>query len=165
MSKPIYAAAAIALVILIVVAAMNGERLYAAMLRMHGPPKQHHAVASEDWPDTEVGTLARRWTEAFSKGERSMRETLPQIMTARSLAKRNMDSRMEDYRTMRERFGSLMLARIDSSGADGLKVTLAASDLKQYQFIFMADTGPPYRLARISLMDRRSVGHGGGHGR
>lgn len=92
-----------------------------------------------------------------------MRETLPQILTAESLAKRPVEARMENYRAMHERFGSLMLAKVDSVGVDGIKVTLAASDMKRYPFIFTAQPGKPYRLAKVAMLEQRSGGHGGGH--
>lgn len=126
-------------------------------------PSPSHALADDGWPETGVGDLARRWTQAFSKGEKAMREALPQLLTAESLAKRDMESRMVTYRSMRERFGALMLAKVDSSGVGELKVTLAGSDLGQHVFVFTADPGPPLRLARISMVERRSGGHGG-HG-
>lgn len=125
-------------------------------------PAAPRSVAQDGWPATELGRLARQWTQAFSKGEAAMREALPQLLSAESLAKRSLDTRIESYRTMHDRFGSLMLVSVDSVGVGALKVTLAASDMAPYQFLFLAQPGPPYRLAQITMFDRRSGGHGGG---
>lgn len=146
--------------------ASQGGRLYTALLRMHGIREEHPpraaASASEDvgeWPATPLGALARQWTEAFSSGEPAMRQVLPQLLTAESFAKRDLETRLESYRGLHERFGSLMLSRVDSLGADEIRVTLIASDMSQHGFVFTAAPGPPYRLERIALIDRQ---HGGG---
>ena len=124
------------------------------------PPASKRVVTDDGWPKTSLGALARRWTEAFSKGERAMRETLPQILTPESLASRDLDSRMETYRSLHERLGALMLARVDSSGAGELKVTLVASDFSSYGFVFTAHAGSPVRLARVQMIERRPGTHG-----
>jgi len=122
------------------------------------------SVDKDGWPETELGRLARQWTRAFSKGEAAMREALPRLLSAESLAKRSVDARIESYRTMHERFGNLMLVSVDSVGAGALKVTMSSSDMSPYQFLFIAQPGPPYRLGQITMFDRRSGGHGGrGH--
>jgi len=126
-------------------------------------PVVHPAIARDGWPESDLGRLARQWTQAFSKGEAAMREALPRIMSSESLAKRTMESRLESYRAMHERFGALMLVSVDSTGAGALKVTLAASDMSEYQFTFVAHAGPPVRLGGITLFDRRSGSHGGGY--
>lgn len=41
MAKRIYAAIAVVLLLLIIAAAMNGDKLYAALLRMHGGAASH----------------------------------------------------------------------------------------------------------------------------
>jgi hypothetical protein len=142
---------------------LMGALLLPAALASAAPkPAPATALAKDGWPDSNVGALARRWIIAFSAGEKSMREAIPQLLSAASLAKRDMDSRMETYRTLHDRFGSLILASVDSSGVDELKVTLAASDLKQYHFTFTADPAPPHRLSQVSLSEYRNVGHAGG---
>ncbi len=118
--------------------------------------------AQDGWPDTELGRLASQWTSAFSKGEAAMRQALPRLLSAESLAKRSLDARIESYRSMHDRFGSLMLVSVDSVGVGALKVTLASSDMSPHQFLFLAQPGPPYRLGQITMFDRRSGGHGGG---
>ncbi len=125
-------------------------------------PATPASIAKDGWPETELGRLARQWTQAFSKGESAMREALPRLLSPESLAKRSVDARIESYRTMHERFGSLMLVSIDSVGVGALKVTMSASDMSPYQFLFLAQPGPPARLRQITLFDRRAGGHSGG---
>jgi hypothetical protein len=114
-----------------------------------------------DWPKTKVGSLARRWTEAFGKGEPAFRSCLAEIIAPEALARRSLDARMETYRTNLERFGSLMLVSVDSSGANTLKVKLAASDFSTHIFTFQAQPKPPYKLLQVS---RTETQHIGGHG-
>ena len=96
------------------------------------------------------------------KGEAAMRGALPRLLSSESLAKRSIDARIESYRTMHERFGSLMLMSVDSVGAGALNVTMSSSAMSPYQFLFVAQPGPPYRLGQITMFDRRAGGHGGG---
>ena len=119
------------------------------------------AAATDGWPDTRIGGLAREWVQAFSKGEAAMRVCLPRILAPESLAKRGVDARMETYRGLHDRFGALMLASVDSSGVGALKVTLVASDLTSHRFTFVAQPQPPYRLAQVLMTETRSGGHGG----
>lgn len=125
-----------------------------------GPPKPR-AAAKDDWPDTKVGALARRWTEAFGKGEPAMRACLAEVMAPEVLAKRSLEARMQTYRGNLERFGSLMLVSVDSSGANTLKVKLAAADLSTHVFTFEAQSQPPFKLLQVSRIETR---HTGGHG-
>lgn len=123
------------------------------------------AAPKGDWPDTKVGALARRWTEAFGKGEPAMRACLADVMAPEALAKRGLDARMETYRANLERFGSLMLVSVDSSGANTLKVKLAAADFSTHVFTFEAQAAPPYKLLQVLRTETRmSGGHAGmGH--
>lgn len=125
-------------------------------------PSAPASFAKDGWPETKLGRLARQWTQAFSKGEAAMREALPRLLSQESLAKRSLEARIESYRTMHERFGSLMLVSVDSVAAGALKVTMSSSDMSPYQFLFVAQPGPPYRLGQITMFDRRAGGHGGG---
>jgi hypothetical protein len=119
------------------------------------------AAAKGDWPETRVGALARRWTEAFGKGEPAMRACLAEIMAPEALARRGLDARMDTYRTNLERFGSLMLVAVDSSGANSVKVKLAAADFSTHVFTFEAQAKPPYKLLQVMRTETR---HTGGHG-
>jgi len=125
------------------------------------PAAKLAATDKGDWPGTKVGSLARRWTEAFGKGEPVFRACLAEIMAPEALAKRSLDARTETYRTNLERFGSLMFVSVDSSGANTLKVKLAASDFTTHVFIFEAQPKPPHKLLQVSRTETRHIG---GHG-
>jgi hypothetical protein len=117
-----------------------------------------------DWPDTPAGRAARGWTAAFSKGEPAMRAFLAQSLAPEALARRGLDARLETYRDNHERFGSLMLVSVDSSGTSGIKVTLASSQLSALRFSFFTQEQPPYKLLTVYRTETRSVGHTGfGH--
>lgn len=127
------------------------------------PAAKSGAADKSDWPSTKVGTLARRWTEAFGKGEPAFRACLAEIMAPEALAKRGLDARMETYRANLERFGSLMFVSVDSSGANTLKVKLAASDFSTHVFTFEAQPKPPHKLLQVSRTETRHTHGGHGH--
>lgn len=149
--------------VLLLAAALGAATLAAAAPPASGAPAApgSRAAAKGDWPDTKVGALARRWTEAFGKGEAAMRACLAEIMAPEALAKRSLDARMETYRGNLERFGGLMLVAVDSSGANTVKVKLAASDFSTHVFTFEAQAKPPFKLLQVSRIETR---HTGGHG-
>lgn len=159
-------------IVVLLAAALGAAALAAAALAAATPaapaapaaPKAR-AAGKGDWPDTKVGALARRWTEAFGKGEPAMRACLAEVMAPEALAKRGPDARMETYRTNFERFGNLMLVAVDSSGANSVKVKLAAADFSTHVFTFEAQAKPPYKLLQVMRTETRQVhGHGGaGH--
>lgn len=144
---------------------LSAVLLAAATLSPAATPKPataaQPATDKSGWPDTKVGALARRWTETFGKGEPAMRACLAEIMAPEALAKRGLDARMESYRASLERFGSLMLVSVDSSGTNALKVKLAASDFSTHVFTFEAQPKPPYKLLQVLRTETR---HMSGHG-
>ena len=146
---------------LLVIVLLAAATLSPAATPKPAPAAKPAAADKGDWPDTKVGSLARRWTEAFGKGEPAMRACLAEIMAPEALAKRSLDARMETYRTNLERFGSLMFVSVDSSGANTLKVKLAASDFTTHVFTFEAQPKPPYKLLQVSRTETRHIG---GHG-
>jgi hypothetical protein len=119
------------------------------------------AAAADGWPDTQAGRIARRWVQAFSEGEPAMRKCLPDILTAESLAHRSLDERIAAYRGLHDRFGTLMLMKVEKSTPGELVVRLAASDLSQHRFTFTVQTEAPFRLLSVAFLDRVQVAHGG----
>ena len=129
-----------------------------------GPPTKAKTKTSSksDWPATREGALARRWVEAFSKGEKAMRATLLEILTPEGLAKTPMDERMARYRDSYERMGPLMLIRIDKSEPGELVAILAGSDYSETPFTFKVQTQAPFKLISVTRTENRQVhGHGG----
>ena len=143
------------------VALLASATLSPAATPAPAPTAKPGATDKSGWPGTKVGGLARRWTEAFGKGEPAFRACLAEILAPEALARRGLDARMETYRTNLERFGSLMLVSVDSSGVNTLKVKLAASDFSTHIFTFEAQSKPPYKLLQVSRMETRQMsGHG-----
>ncbi len=114
------------------------------------------AVDREGWPRTRAGELGRRWVTAFSTGEKAMRDCLTDIMAPESLARKGVHVRVERYRDLRERFGTLTLVSVDKSEPGKVEVTLAAADLSPHEFIFTAQTEPPFKLLQVAM---REPGH------
>ena len=112
----------------------------------------------EGWPATRAGDLAHRWVKAFSSGEKAMKACLADILAPESLAKTGVSVRVERYRDLRERYGTLSLVAIEKSEPGQVEATLAASDLSQHHFIFNVQTQAPYKLASVAM---REPGHMG----
>lgn len=124
------------------------------------------AAADEDaegWPPTRAGELAHRWVESFNTGEKAMKGCLAEIMAGESLKKTKLPARVERYRDLRERFGTLTLVSVDRSEPFKVEVTLAASDLSQHHFTFTAEDTAPHKLLAVSMMEPHFGLHGFGH--
>jgi hypothetical protein len=119
------------------------------------------AASRDGWPETPAGAVARRWVEAFSKGDEAMRRCLSETLTPESLAERSLDVRMDTYRENHDRFGTLTLATVDASAPGELKVTLLAADLSKHTFVFKAQTEAPYKLISVGRIETRMMSHFG----
>jgi hypothetical protein len=117
----------------------------------------------DGWPATRAGEIAHRWVRSFNTGEKAMKECLTDIMATESLKKTAMPARVERYRDLRERFGTLTLVSIDSSDPYKVSATLAATDLSQRHFTFEVQTRAPYKLLTVSMMEPHFGTHGFGH--
>ena len=176
-----FAVAAVAL--LLVVGVMTyGGKLETWLLRLHGiePPATHveleHATPAvagaatratgagtkdrDGWPDTHAGTMGRRWVSAFNTGEQAMRDTLAAIMASESLQKSAMPQRIERYRDLRERYGTLTLVLVEKSEPDRCEVTLTGSDMAEHRFVFSTQSTAPFKLVSVSMIERGHFGMG-----
>jgi hypothetical protein len=118
-------------------------------------------AAREGWPDTPAAEKGRGWVEAFSTGEQAMRAFLSNEMAPKSLEGRNVKQRVENYRTLRERYGKLVLGSVEKSTPAELTAKLMASDGSSHTFIFTVQPEPPHKLVSVGIRERS---HGGGHG-
>ena len=119
--------------------------------------------AKDGWPDTRAGAMARRWVEAFAKGDSAMKACLTENLAPESLEQRGIPERITNYRSLRERFGTLVLASIDKSKPTELEATLMASaDMSKHKFVFTVQSKAPYKLISVGRLEQRP-GHGG-HG-
>lgn len=117
----------------------------------------------DGWPATHAGDMGRRWVMAFNTGEEAMKECLADVMAGESLEKTAMPARVERYRDLREKLGTLTLVSIDKSERDGIEATLATSDLSQQHFTFNVQPAPPYKLLTVSMTQPHFGMHGFGH--
>lgn len=162
---------------LLVVVLAGGSRMAGlgdVFLELHGvPPGAGHSSADEavrrsaaeraieaGWPDTPVGRVAGGWVEAYGSGEKQMKAFLEKNLTAKSLEEHPMDARLESYRDLYERMGTLMIQEIVESSDDELTVVLLAEDASRHRFIFRVEEEAPHRLVSVGSLQH---GHGGGH--
>jgi hypothetical protein len=118
------------------------------------------ADAPPAWPDTRVGTLAKGWVTAFNTGEEPMRAFLKDHMAAKSLNEKNVPTRVERYRTLREKYGRLQLDRVLASSPAELTVKLLDSDAHGREFTFRSETQEPRKLVSVSLKETVPGIHG-----
>ena len=150
---------AMAIVVAFVAAWAARGRVWNWLLALHGQPPAPSDAAGDDWPDSPAGVAARRWVEAFSKGEDAMRECLTEILAEDSVAQRGIAERLESYRGLRERFGSLVLVSIDKSAPAEIEATMMASDLARHKFVFTVQNEPPHKLVSVGRIEHRPGGH------
>jgi hypothetical protein len=112
----------------------------------------------EGWPATRAGELAHRWVKAFSTGEKAMKQCLADIMAPESLAKTGVAVRVERYRDLHEKYGTLTLVSVEKSDPGQVEATLTASDMTEHHFIFNVQTQAPYKLSSVAM---REAGHMG----
>jgi hypothetical protein len=124
-------------------------------LEMHG--MKRHAMSKEPAKRTEA--LAHEWLAAFASGEDAMRAFLTKNIAAEALANRTIEQRMDGYRTLRKRFGTLKVKEILSSSSGTVEMLLVASDRSEHEFIFTAQTSDPFKLLSIALREVH-YGHG-----
>jgi hypothetical protein len=107
--------------------------------------------------------MGRRWVEAFGTGEAAMRDFYTREMSKESAAKRDVPTRVERYKQLRERYGKLSFASVVESKPHQLTVKLMSSDASTHVFIFTVQPEPPHKLVSVGIKERRH-GHGfGGH--
>lgn len=118
----------------------------------------------EGWPATRAGELAHRWVKAFSQGEKAMKQCLADIMAPESLAKTGVSVRVERYRDLRERYGTLTLVSVEKSEPGQVEATLAASDMSEHHFIFNLQPQAPYKMSSVAMREAAHMGMPGfGH--
>ena len=127
------------------------------------PTAAARAVA-DGWPDTREGELGFRWVEAFVRGDEAMRAFYLETMSEKSLAEKNVESRLVRYRELRERLGRLTFAATVKSAPGELTVRLLDADAASHSFVFKAETTAPFHLISIGMLQQQPGGHGGGHG-
>jgi hypothetical protein len=151
-----------------------GGWLWNKLLEMHGmgpggaarhggaraAPFKPKAVP-DPWPETKAGALARGWVEAFDAGEEAMGAYLARVVPVESLKERSLEERLATYRTNHERFGALRLDTIVRSSPAEVEAILIAADGSDHDFVFEAQTGEPFKLVNVKMIEHRVVGSSG----
>ena len=89
-----------------------------------------------------------------------MRDFLDKNMAPRSLQERNLHTRVERYRTLREQYGKLQLAAVVKSAPNELTVKLLDSEAKSHEFTFTVQAEPPFKLLSVSMREKVPGLHG-----
>ncbi len=111
----------------------------------------------EGWPDTPAGIVAYGWIKAFNTDEEAMHKFLADNLTSESLADRPMTARMTSYRSLVEKYGTLMFIDTVESKLSELTATIMAEDTSQHRFIFKVEETKPHQLDMVGIVQ-------GGHG-
>jgi hypothetical protein len=126
------------------------------------PQTPAHA-SGDGWPTSPAGIVARGWVEAFSSGDSAMRIYLANNIRPQSLAERGIEERLARYHELRDKYGKLVLASLDSVTATEIKVRLMASDATLHTFVFTVEPGVRAKLASIKIVEGMPGGFGAFH--
>ncbi len=129
----------------------------------HHAQAQKAPAASDAWPATRAGELAKGWVTSFNTGEAAMKEFLAARMAATTLAERSVPARVERYRSLREKYGRLQLDAVVKSKPHELTVKLLDADARSREFVFKSEPRAPFKLASVSIRERSGHGFGGFH--
>ncbi|MGH9442375.1 MAG: hypothetical protein ACRD16_08860 [Thermoanaerobaculia bacterium] len=117
------------------------------------------AAPAVSWPETSAGAVARQWVEAFSAGEEAMMKFLVRNMTPESLKKRSLKERIESYRSLQKKYGTLKLESVVDSGPGELHVMLQDASGAKRDFTFTVGTEAPFKLVSIAVRESHSPFH------
>ena len=138
----------------------GGGLLWNKLLAMHGvAPAADQKVVARSWPQTRAGAMARAWLDAFNSGEVQMRRFLGSNMAERSLKERSIDTRMETFRDLRKRYGTLSVKGITRSDAVQLDALISCGDGTVRTFRFELEDEPPHKLQAIRIFESHRRGH------
>jgi hypothetical protein len=115
------------------------------------------------WPDTKVGTLAKRWVQAFNRGEDAMRKFLSESMAEESLRQRSAEERIATYKKTLERFHTLEFTSVVRSTPAELEVRLTDSAKVAHDFIFEVQKESPFKLLSVKARETHMQGDPGDH--
>ena len=105
-------------------------------------------------PDTPLGRRAHAYFEAFNSGrEEAMRAFIVANVSARSLAERSLEARLEAYRQMREEHGTLTPTRLLDQGADQIQVEVRTQIDHTLDLTLLFDPEEPHTLLGVRLLD------------
>lgn len=123
-------------------------------------PKPDSEIKQTDkFPDTPAGKVAKAYVEAFSAGEKQMRDFITKNISEQKLKERPLEARLTSYRSLKERLGSLKLFGIVFSSPNELELRLidSSGEKKDFTFELESKTG---KLLKVSFKEmRESMSH------
>ncbi len=105
------------------------------------------------FPSTPAGKRARAYVEAFNAGEKEMREFFLNYSAKENLAQSPIDQKLQRYRQMRERLGTLGLQKVEESGESEFSGLFRGSQGPLVNLEFDFEKSPPYGLLGIRVED------------
>jgi D-alanyl-D-alanine carboxypeptidase len=103
------------------------------------------------WPGTAAAQHARAWFSAFNAGEEAMREVYTKHYSKAALASRPIETRLGQYRQMREEQGPLTPAAIAGGSEDRIQVVARTGDGSWLELSFECEPDPPYGIRGIRI--------------
>lgn len=104
-------------------------------------------------PQTDAGRGVAAYIEAFNAGEAALREFFLTRAAAASLKQTPIETRLERYRQMRERLGTLEIRRVLDAAAGRIGALVQGSNGPIVQMDFEFETAEPFGLFGIRVMD------------
>jgi hypothetical protein len=108
-------------------------------------------TASPERPHLDVH--AKQWLTAFAGGEETMRAFLARSIAEEELRKRSVDERIDGYRKLRKRFGTLKAKAVLRDSPETYELLLVAADGSEHEFIFTGQADAPFKLLSIGYRE------------
>ena len=110
------------------------------------------ARAAADFPDTEAGTRAEAYLDAFNTGSEDMVTAfLEANLTAGSLEARPMKDRIAVYGRLKDDLGTLEPMKVMAAGGDAIRVIAKASTGKWVELGFTFEPQGPNKIAALAF--------------
>ena len=111
-----------------------------------------------DLPRTPAGNHVEAYVKAFNSGEEAMKEFFRDHASKDALNDASVEQRVERYRQMHERLGSLTLEKVLASREDFVSALFHAGNTGQVRIDFEFEKSSPYGLVGIRVEDSRGEG-------
>jgi CubicO group peptidase (beta-lactamase class C family) len=104
-------------------------------------------------PDTPIGKHVEAYVNAFNGGEKAMRDFFLHHTSKDALEKVTVEQRLERYRQMHERLGSLELRTVNETGTDHLSALFHTANGSLVNVDFAFEKSAPFGLLGIRVED------------
>ena len=118
-------------------------------------------LPSQALSDTASGRRVEAYLKAFNAGEAAMKAYFESNASKESLQSVPVETRLVRYRQMRERLGTLEVRKVVVVRADSVSIEARGSNGPSVSMEFLFETGDPFLLLGIRIMDLAGAGEGG----